>query len=73
MYQSSQGLTQLAVRKAELRAEAERIRSEVRRNAAALLPVVETVEMGLRIGRGIRTAGLVVENVAGICRAISSR
>ena len=58
---------QLAARKAELLAESQMIRDEMRRNAAALLPVVSTIDTGLKIGRTLKTAGTITRNAREIC------
>jgi hypothetical protein len=43
---SSSVIEQLLARKAEMRAESERLRCELRRNAAALRPAVRGLEFG---------------------------
>jgi hypothetical protein len=72
MYHPSQGLKQIAARKAELLAESKGIRTEMQSNAAALLPVISTVEMGMRLARGITNANKVLGGVAGVYRAFKS-
>jgi hypothetical protein len=63
MYHPSQGLMQqLAARRTKLLAESRGIRGEMQRNAAALLPVIDTIDTGLKIGRGLKTAGAVARH-----------
>jgi hypothetical protein len=67
MYHPSRSLRQLAARKSELLAESREIRAEMQRNAAALLPVVNTIETGVKIGRGIKTAATITRQAREIC------
>jgi hypothetical protein len=72
MYHPSQGLKQIAARKAELRAESKRIRNEMHSNAAALLPVISTVELGVGLARGVRTTNKGLTGVWQVYRAFKS-
>jgi hypothetical protein len=60
---SSSVIEQLLARKAEMRVESERLRCELRRNAAALRPSVRGLEFGRNViaqsRRGIALYGVI--------------
>ena len=67
MYHPSRSLKQLAACRAELLAESRSIRSEMKRNAAALLPVLSKIETGVKIGRTLKIAGTIASRARDIC------